>query len=91
MPGGFERGKDKDEKLDVVPDQTNILEPGGTEVSTSAGGARWYRKPLRFFRWREIKGLLGESFGAWSLHNAPRLGAAVANRAPKDPASSETR
>jgi membrane protein len=62
----------------VAVDQTNILEPGGTEVSTSAGGARWYRKPLRSFRWREIKGLLGESFGAWSRHNAPRLGAALA-------------
>ena len=62
----------------MTPDQTNILEPGGTEVSTSAGGARRYRKPLRSFRWSDVKALLGVSFSAWSRHNAPRLGAALA-------------
>ena len=59
-------------------DQSNIFEPGGAEVSTSAGGARRYRKPLRSFRWDGIKSLLDESFSAWRRHNAPRLGAALA-------------
>jgi membrane protein len=54
-----------------------ILEPGGTEVATAAGGARRYRKPLKSFRWRDIQALLGESFTGWSEHNAPRLGAAL--------------
>ncbi|MGA2736445.1 MAG: YihY/virulence factor BrkB family protein [Bryobacteraceae bacterium] len=62
----------------VAPDQTHILEPGGTEVTTSAGGARRHRKPLRSFRLRDIKFLLAESFSAWNRHNAPRLGAALA-------------
>ncbi len=55
----------------------HILEPGGTEVSTAAGGARRYRKPLKSFRWRDIKAILSESFTGWSEHNAPRLGAAL--------------
>lgn len=57
---------------------TNILEPSGTEVQTSAGGARRYRKPLKSFRWCDIKALLGESFEAWNRHKAPRLGASLA-------------
>src|SRR5689334_13803460 len=56
----------------------NILEPGGTEVATTAGGARRYRKPLKSFRWRDIRSIFGASFGAWNKHNAPRLGAALA-------------
>jgi membrane protein len=56
----------------------NILEPGGTEVSTSAGGARRYRKPLSSFRWCDIKALLGESFSEWSRHKGARLGASLA-------------
>ena len=56
----------------------NILEPGGTEVSTAAGGARRYRKPLQSFRWCDIKALLGESFSEWSRHKGPRLGASLA-------------
>jgi membrane protein len=55
-----------------------ILEPGGTEVQTAAGGARRYRKPLKSFRWCDIKALLGDSFSEWSRHKAPRLGASVA-------------
>lgn len=58
--------------------RADILEPGGAEVSTSAGGARRYRKPLRAFRWCDIKALLGESFSAWNRDNATRLGAALA-------------
>ena len=55
-----------------------ILEAGGTEVSTAAGGARRYRKPLTTFRWCDIKALLSESFAAWNRHKGPRLGAALA-------------
>src|SRR5579872_2509928 len=55
-----------------------ILEPGGTEVSTAAGGARRYRKPLRSFRWCDIKVLLAESFSEWSRQKGSRLGASLA-------------
>lgn len=56
----------------------HILEPNGTEVSTAAGGARRYRKPLKAFRWCDIEALLSESFDEWSKHKAPRLGASLA-------------
>ncbi len=64
----------------MVPgkDVKHILEPHGTEVSTSAGGARRYRKPLRAFRWCDIKVLLGDSFDSWNKHNDTRLGASLA-------------
>ena len=39
----------------------HILEPNGTEVTTAAGGARRYRKPLKAFRWCDINALLSES------------------------------
>jgi membrane protein len=55
-----------------------ILEAGGTEVSTAAGGARRYRKPLTAFRWCEIKALLSQSVVEWNMHKGPRLGAALA-------------
>ena len=55
-----------------------ILEPGGTEVATAAGGARRYRKPLKSIRWCDIKSLIGESLVGWNKHKAPRLGAALA-------------
>jgi membrane protein len=54
-----------------------ILEPGGTEVATVAGGARRYRKPLQSFRWRDVRDILEDSIEEWSKHNAPRLGAAL--------------
>lgn len=60
-----------------APPAAPILEPGGTEVATSAGGARRYRKPLEKFRWCDIKSILGESFSQWNAHNATRLGAAL--------------
>ncbi len=41
------------------------------------GGARRYRKPLRKFRWCDVKAILAESFSEWNKHNAPRLGAAL--------------
>ena len=37
-----------------------------------------YRKPLRSFRWRDIKSLLGDSFAEWNRHNGSRLGASLA-------------
>jgi membrane protein len=54
-----------------------IFEPHGTEVATAAGGGRRYRKPLKSFRWRDVRCLLSESFEAWTRHNAPRMGAAL--------------
>src|SRR5215831_14303799 len=62
-----------------MPDQlANILESGGTEVGTAAGGARRYRKPLKCFRWRDIVCIFNASFREWSKHKAPRLGASLA-------------
>jgi hypothetical protein len=55
-----------------------LLEPGGTEVNTAAGGARRYRKPLKSFRWCDIKSLFCDSFDEWSRQKAPRLGASLA-------------
>lgn len=55
-----------------------VLEAQGAEVKTSAGGARWYRKPLSRVRWQDIKPLLNESFEQWQVHNATRLGASLA-------------
>jgi membrane protein len=55
-----------------------ILEPGGGEIATAVGGARRYRKPLKSFRWRDIKGLLSASFEEWARHKGPRLGASLA-------------
>jgi membrane protein len=62
----------------VAEGTNHILEPGGTEIATSAGGARRYRKPLKAFRWCDITFLLGDSVGEWNKHKAPRLGAALA-------------
>lgn len=56
----------------------SVLEPGGTEVATAAGGARRYRKPLKSFRWRDVWSILLASLGEWSKHKAPRLGASLA-------------
>ena len=55
-----------------------VLEPSGTEISTPAGGARRYRKPLKSLRWHDFTFLLSESFDGWSKHKAPRLGASLA-------------
>jgi membrane protein len=55
----------------------HVLESGGTEVATAAGGARRYRKPLTRFRWRDVRDILEDSIEEWSKHNAPRLGAAL--------------
>jgi membrane protein len=55
-----------------------VLESGGTEVTTTAGGGRRYRKPLRSFRWHDVQAVLSDSLTEWSKHNAPRLGASLA-------------
>jgi len=65
----------------LVPEEDthkSVLEAGGTEVATSAGGARRYRKPLISLRWCDVKSLVSESLDGWSNHNAPRLGASLA-------------
>ncbi len=67
------------EKVEVtVEPAKNILEPGGSEVQTAAGGARHYRKPLTSFHWCEIKSLFDDAVGEWTRHKAPRLGASLA-------------
>src|ERR1039457_140067 len=43
----------------------NILEPGGTEVATAAGGARRYRILFKSFRGRDIHSIFPASFGEW--------------------------
>lgn len=66
-------------RVEPMPDHPSyILQAGGTEVATAAGGARRYRKPLSGFRWADIKLLLSESFSEWSRHKASRLGASLA-------------
>jgi membrane protein len=64
----------------MIPDEEDkiLLESGGTEVNTVAGGARRYRKPLKSFRWSDIKSLFSDSFDEWSRQKAPRLGASLA-------------
>src|SRR5262249_46296655 len=57
---------------------TGVLEPTGTEVRTSVGGARRYRKPLNKFRWYDLQSIFADSFEQWNRHNAPRLGAVLA-------------
>lgn len=54
-----------------------VLEAGGCDISTSSGGRR-YRKPLKSFRFPDIRYLAEESFDSWSKHKAPRLGASLA-------------
>jgi membrane protein len=55
-----------------------LLEPGGTEFVTRAGGARRHRKSLRSFRWCDLRDLISASVDGWTKHKAPRLGAALA-------------
>jgi membrane protein len=55
-----------------------ILEPGGTEIATPAGGAKRHRKALNCLRWCDLTLLLSDSVEGWTKHKAPRLGAALA-------------
>src|SRR5579862_2506730 len=59
-------------------EQRIVLEAGGSEFATPAGGACRYRKPLIAMRWRDVRSLLQESVDQWSLHKGARLGAALA-------------
>ena len=61
----------------MVDDNTIVWEPGGTEADTAAGTARRYRKPLKSFRWCDLRALLGETVNEWFKHKAPRLGASL--------------
>jgi membrane protein len=67
--------------LRYMPSDDNdrtIYEAHGTEIQTSAGGGRRYRKHLKHLRWGDIKSLLSESIANWSRHNDTRLGASLA-------------
>ncbi|MCU1238202.1 MAG: tRNA-processing RNAse [Candidatus Solibacter sp.] len=55
-----------------------VLEAGGSEYMTPAGGACRYRKPLLSLRWADLKVLSSESVEQWSVHKGARLGAALA-------------
>lgn len=55
-----------------------VVEAGGTELNTRAGGARHYRKPLRCIHWHDVTAMLNSSLAGWNKHNAPRLGASLA-------------
>jgi membrane protein len=55
-----------------------ILEPGGSEFTTPAGGATRHRKALNSLRWCDLRLLFFDSFDGWTKHKAPRLGAALA-------------
>ena len=56
----------------------HIYEAGGDEVATSAGGGHTYQKPLKSFRFADVRYLLTQSSESWSKHKAPRLGASLA-------------
>jgi membrane protein len=62
----------------MIRDDTVVWEPGGTEAETSAGTARRYRKPLKSFRWCDLKVLFSDAVNEWYKHKAPRLGASLA-------------
>lgn len=55
-----------------------VLEAGGHEIATSAGSGHTYQKPLKLFRFADIRYLITQSCVSWSKHKAPRLGAALA-------------
>ena len=62
----------------MVDESTIVWEPGGTEAETAAGTARRYRKPLKSFRWCDLKALFTDTVNEWYKHKAPRLGASLA-------------
>lgn len=70
--------KSEEQSLPDPAQIKHVFEPNGTEIRTAAGGARRYKKPLKSFRWPDLKYLLTDSFDAWSKHKAPRLGASLA-------------
>jgi membrane protein len=62
----------------MVRDDAIVWEPGGTETETPAGTAGRYRKPLKAFRWCDLKVLSADTVNEWYKHKAPRLGASLA-------------
>ncbi len=62
----------------MIRDDPVVWEPGGTEGDTSAGTVRRYRKPLKSFRWCDLKAILSDTTSEWYKHKAPRLGASLA-------------
>lgn len=60
------------------PKSGEIVEPGGHDFTTPAGGAKRHRKALSALRWCDIRILFSDSVDGWSKHKAPRLGAALA-------------
>ena len=62
----------------MVDGNSIVWEPGGTEAATRAGTARRYRKPLKSFRWCDLKVLYSDTLQEWFRHKAPRLGASLA-------------
>jgi len=62
----------------MIHDNSILWEPGGTETETAAGTARRYRKPLRSFRWCDLKALFSDTVNEWYKHKVPRLGASLA-------------
>ena len=71
-------GKGRAQPMSLRDNSSIVLEASGTEVATRAGGARRYRKPLKAFRWSDIKSLIIQSVDQWNKHNATRLGASLA-------------
>jgi membrane protein len=62
-----------------MPDQAeNIVERVAKEVATAPHVGRRRRKPLRSFRWRDVKSIFSASLAEWNKHKAPRLGASLA-------------
>ena len=59
-------------------DDKVLFQSGRAEGGAVAGGARRYRKPLKSFRWCDVKSLFSDSFDEWSRQKAPRLGASLA-------------
>jgi membrane protein len=62
----------------MVHGDSIVWEPGGTEGETNAGSVRRYRKPLKSFRWCDLKAILSDTINEWYKHKAPRLGASLA-------------
>jgi len=56
----------------------HTLDPARVGVSPATGTPRRSPRPLKSFKWHELRSLLSDSFDCWGRHKAPRLGAALA-------------
>jgi membrane protein len=61
----------------VAPDQ-NVSHPRESRITARPADGGWYARPFQSVHWCDVKKLLSEASSAWSRHNAPRLGAALA-------------